>query len=227
MTFNILYDIHDKIINKYSGGTQNKSKKLTHNLVLLKKQVEKKQVEKNDILDVKSLGEIWETNGLKVLLDHRLIIVWAIPILYFLIMIFLTVFLFTDEAFNEFNKHKVLIEMISGFIAFIIMFFIYFIFNLNTQTFLCKTKTNTVLIKNSVYNSFIISIHIFIGYSAAVFLNDSVETQYNKITVQNDNNDTILNNIGHKNNIYVSILFYYIAIYYNNTLNKCNGYSLC
>jgi hypothetical protein len=85
------------------------------------------------------------------------------------------------------------------------------------------------LIKNSAYNAFMISVHIFVGYLAAVFLNDRIETDVRNHygPGEDDGTDTILNNVGHSNNIYISILFYYIGIYYNNTLNKCNGYMLC
>jgi hypothetical protein len=139
---------------------------------------------------------------------YKIGIIW-IPLLLYLITIIIYFIINSNitDTVNENNSFysKLKLSFIGGFTIFIY----YFIIDIVYQNAICNNTSIFKLISNSFYNAFYVSISIVLGYMIAYWSHSQpIETE----------NILYLNLSNHRNNIFLSIIFYIYIIFYINPL---------
>lgn len=211
----------------------------------LKKSSTKKSTDKYPIIN-----DFTNNNVLTIILNndsifnYKIILYWA-PILLWAILI---IFILTVTDYNPIENpqcERMTVGLLTGAcLGFVLMFVIYFLIDLYYQNKICNKLSFYKKMENAFINSLYHSIFILIAYVLSGFLRDCTRSycnsQFGTADTKNFIPGIIVNTIRfkevcgdwknvHRNNIIVSILFYWISLFLRNPLNKpgCSGNKIC
>ena len=222
--------------------SKNKSKKMKSK----KKQKDNRELQKQIVEEEKEdeeeenniINDFTKKNIFSTIFSGSSIIKYKIGIYWIPLIIYITlIYIYTLLNINIFHEtNPTMKEFIIGIIAGLLMFIIYTITDLIYQHVLCKKKHFGKFLLNSLSNSFIPALFVFLGFSLGLLLQDSRITTL--ISAKQDgkvNNQEMeqLTKSATKNlqlnNIFISIIFYVFAIIYRNPINKpdCISNKLC
>jgi hypothetical protein len=154
------------------------------------------------------------SNGIGNFFDYKWFIIWAPYIIYSIIMaIYVSnITIVNIKAQNLSHTSEFIASIFCLIIMFSSRFIIDFIYQLNNCVGYENVKIKKIIM-NSIYNSVIVSIAVFLGYILALNIknpdiDDDVILASQKSWIRNISN--------HKNNFMLSSLFYFISVMYVN-----------
>lgn len=150
--------------------------------------------------------------------DYKWAIIFIPCIIYLIIISFAIINVNTVNITKQ--NESFASEFVLSIYAFIIMFISYFIIDFLYQNSKCRGKLNTSvynILSNCFYNSLYVSTATFLGYLLATRLeNPDLTSVHNNII----HISWYRNVSNHKNNLILSIIFYFMTILYINPITN-------